>query len=173
MHANLSVSMGGRVAEELIFGHDKVSSGASSDIQYATSLARNMVTKWGMSDKLGPLQYEEQGEGYLGYGANQRVLMSDETSKLIDSEIRGLIDGAHARATKILKTNAKKLHLLAEALLEYETLNGDEIKELLDKGKIDRPDVPKGPATPAPVRGSSIPKTGKRFTGPGAAPQGV
>ena len=88
MHANLSVSMGGRVAEELIFGHDKVSSGASSDIQYATSLARNMVTKWGMSEKLGPLQYEEQGEGYLGYGANQRVLMSDETSKLIDSEIR-------------------------------------------------------------------------------------
>src|SRR5437868_14756883 len=92
MLANLSVSMGGRVAEELIFGHDKVSSGASSDIQYATSLARNMVTKWGMSDKLGPLQYEEQGEGYLGYGANQRVMMSDETSKLIDSEIRGLVD---------------------------------------------------------------------------------
>ena len=165
--------MGGRVAEELIFGHDKVSSGASSDIQYATSLARNMVTKWGMSEKLGPLQYEEQGEGYLGYGANQRVMMSDETSKLIDSEIRGLVDSAHAKATKILKAETKKLHLLAGALLEYETLTGDEIKQLLESGKLDRPDVPKGPATPAPVRGSSIPKAGKRFSGPGAAPQGA
>ncbi len=173
MHANLSVSMGGRVAEELIFGHDKVSSGASSDIQYATSLARSMVTKWGMSDKLGPLQYEEQGEGYLGYGANQRVMMSDETSKLIDSEIRTLVDNAHAQATKILKTNEKKLHLLAGALLEYETLNGDEIKELLKSGKIDRPDVPKGPAAPTPVRGSAIPKAGKKYSGPGPAPQGV
>ena len=163
MHANLSVSMGGRVAEELIFGHDKVSSGASSDIQYATSLARNMVTKWGMSEKLGPLQYEEQGEGYLGYGANQRVLMSDETSKLIDSEIRALVDSGHAKATKILKAETKQLHLLAGALLEYETLTGDEIKELLASGKLDRPDVPKGPATPVPVRGSAIPKAGKRF----------
>jgi cell division protease FtsH len=161
------------VAEELIFGHDKVSSGASSDIQYATSLARNMVTKWGMSDKLGPLQYEEQGEGYLGYGAPQRLMMSDETNKLIDSEIRGLVDSAHAKATKILKTNVKKLHLLAGALLEYETLNGDEIKELLGSGKIDRPDQPKGPAVPVAVRGSAIPKAGKRFTGPGAAPQGA
>ena len=173
MHANLSVSMGGRVAEELIFGHDKVSSGASSDIQYATSLARNMVTKWGMSDKLGPLQYEEQGEGYLGYGAPQRLMMSDETNQRIDSEIRGLVDGAHAKATKILKTQVKKLHLLAGALLEFETLSGDEIKELLDSGKIDRPDAPTGPSVPAPVRGSSIPKAGKRITGPGAAPQGA
>ena len=172
MHANLSVSMGGRVAEELIFGHDKVSSGASSDIQYATSLARNMVTKWGMSEKLGPLQYEEQGEGYLGYGANQRVMMSDETSKLIDSEIRGLVDGAHAKATQILKASEDKLHLLAQALLEYETLTGEEINQLLETGKIDRPEAPSGPAAVRPVRGSSIPKAGKRFTGEGA-PQGA
>jgi cell division protease FtsH len=173
MHANLSVSMGGRVAEELIFGHDKVSSGASSDIQYATSLARNMVTKWGMSDKLGPLQYEEQGEGYLGYGAPQRLMNSEQTNKLIDSEIRGLVDTAHDRATKILKTETEKLHLLAGALLEFETLTGDEIKELLESGKLSRPDVPKGPSSPAPIRGSSIPKAGKRFTGPGATPQGA
>src|SRR5215204_5667853 len=85
MHANLAVSMGGRVAEEVIFGHDKVSSGASSDISYATGLARDMVTRWGMSDKLGPLQYEDQQEGYLGYGGQQRTMMSDETNKLIDS----------------------------------------------------------------------------------------
>ena len=172
MHANLSVSMGGRVAEELIFGHDKVSSGASSDIQYATGLARSMVTKWGMSDKLGPLQYEDQQESYLGYGGSARLFASDETNKLIDSEIRGLVDGAHARATDILKREEDKLHLLANALLEYETLSGDEIKELMETGKVDRPDQPKGPSTPAPVKGSAIPKAGRKHSG-GAAPQGV
>ncbi|MFA7588208.1 MAG: cell division protein FtsH, partial [Novosphingobium sp.] len=160
-----------RVAEELIFGHDKVSSGASSDISYATGLARNMVTQWGMSDKLGPLQYEQTQEGYLGYGGSQRLMMSDETNKLIDSEIRGLVDGSHARATDILKTNEDKLHLLANALLEYETLSGDEIKDLMEKGQIDRHDQPKGPLTPAPVRGSAVPKAGKRYSG--TAPQGV
>src|SRR6187399_994341 len=171
MYANLAVSMGGRVAEELIFGYDKVSSGASSDIQYATGLARNMVTKWGMSDKLGPLQYEEQGEGYLGYGATQRTMMSDETNKLIDAEIRALVDGAHARATDVLKSHEAQLHLLAQALLEYETLTGDEITQLLETGKIDRPEQPSGPALARPVRGSAIPKAGKRFGGP--APQGT
>ncbi|MEO6151811.1 MAG: ATP-dependent zinc metalloprotease FtsH [Croceibacterium sp.] len=171
MHANLSVSMGGRVAEELIFGYDKVSSGASSDIQYATGLARNMVTKWGMSDKLGPLQYEEQQEGYLGYGGTQRLMMSDETNKLIDAEIRGLVDGAHKRATDVLTTEKEHLHLLAQALLEYETLTGEEIKQLLENGKIDRPDQPAGPTMTRPVRGSAIPKAGKRFGG--EAPQGA
>jgi cell division protease FtsH len=172
MHANLSVSMGGRVAEEIIFGHNKVSSGASSDIQYATSLARNMITKWGMSDKLGPLQYEEQQEGYLGMGGSARLFASDETNKLIDSEIRGLVDAAHHRATDILKTNEDKLHLLANALLEFETLTGDEIKELLDSGKLDRPESPRGSSAPAPVRGSAVPKAGKRYSGD-ASPQGV
>ena len=91
MHANLAVSMGGRVAEEIIFGHDKVSSGASGDIQYATKLARDMVTQWGMSEEMGPLQYEEeQGETFLGYSQSQRVHMSDETAKKIDAEIRSL-----------------------------------------------------------------------------------
>ena len=172
MHANLSVSMGGRVAEEIIFGHDKVSSGASSDIQYATGLARNMVTKWGMSDKLGPLQYEEQQEGYLGMGGSARLFASDETNKLIDSEIRGLVDGAHGRATDILKQFEDKLHLLANALLEFETLTGDEIKALLDSGRLDRPEAPRGPSTTVPVRGSAVPKAGKRFSGD-ASPQGV
>ncbi|MDD3798687.1 MAG: ATP-dependent zinc metalloprotease FtsH [Novosphingobium sp.] len=175
MLANLAVSMGGRVAEEIIFGHDKVSSGASSDIQYATGLARNMVTKWGMSDKLGPLQYEEQQEGYLGMGGVHRLMASDETNKLIDSEIRTLVDTAHAQATDILKTQEDKLHLLAQALLEYETLNGEEIDELLKTGKIDRPEEPKGPNTIRPVHGSAIPKAGKRFSGGpgGATPQGA
>jgi cell division protease FtsH len=173
MHANLSVAMGGRVAEELIFGHDKVSSGASSDIQYATGLARNMVTKWGMSDKLGPLQYEDQHEGYLGMGGSQRTFASNETNKLIDSEIKGLVEGAHKRATDILKTNEDKLHLLATALLEYETLTGEEINQLMETGKLDRPDRPSGPTAPAPINGSAIPKAGKRFSGGDAAAQGA
>ena len=174
MHANLSVSMGGRVAEEIIFGYDKVSSGASSDIQYATSLARSMVTQWGMSDKLGPLQYEQTQEGYLGYGGSQRTMNSDETNKTIDAEIRALVEGAHAKASDILKGNEDKLHLLALAMLEYETLTGDEIKQLLDVGKIDRPDAPTGPLRPVTTIGSAIPKAGRRFGGTGeAAPQGA
>ncbi|MFM5924639.1 MAG: ATP-dependent zinc metalloprotease FtsH [Novosphingobium sp.] len=168
MHAQLAVAMGGRVAEEIIFGHDKVSSGASSDIQSATSLARNMVTRWGMSDKLGPLQYEETQEGYLGYGGSARTFQSAETNKLIDAEIRGLVDGAHKRATTILTEQEDKLHLLAKALLEYETLTGDEIKELLATGKIDRPADPTGSAALPPVKGSAVPQAGKRFAGASA-----
>jgi cell division protease FtsH len=173
MHANLSVSMGGRVAEEIIFGHDKVSSGASSDIQYATDLARNMVTKWGMSDKLGPLQYEASQEGYLGMGQTVRTMASDETNKLIDAEIKGLVEGAHKRATDLLTKHEDQLHLLAQAMLEYETLSGDEIKELLETGKVDRPEPPSGPALVQPTHGSAIPKAGKRFGGSDEAPQGA
>ncbi|MEL7189593.1 MAG: ATP-dependent zinc metalloprotease FtsH [Pseudomonadota bacterium] len=174
MHANLSVSMGGRVAEELIFGHDKVSSGASSDIQYATDLARNMVTKWGMSEKLGPLQYEQSQEGYLGMGQTARTMGGAETNKMIDAEIKGLVEGAHKRATDLLKKHGDELELLAQALLEYETLTGDEIKTLLSDGKIDRPDAPSGPIASRPSHGSAIPKAGKRFGGKGGeAPQGA
>jgi len=174
MHANLAVSMGGRVAEEIIFGHDKVSSGASSDIQYATDLARNMVTKWGMSDKLGPLMYEQQQEGYLGMGQSQRTMGSAETNQLIDGEIRQLVDDAHKRATDILTKQEDKLHLIAQAMLEYETLTGDEINQLMADGKIDRPSEPKGPAKIKPLRGSLIPKSGKKFGGSGdTAPQGA
>ncbi|MEL7690436.1 ATP-dependent zinc metalloprotease FtsH [Citromicrobium bathyomarinum] len=174
MHADLAVAMGGRVAEEIIFGHDKVSSGASSDIQYATSLARNMVTKWGMSDKLGPLQYEEQQEGYLGMGQSARTMGSGETNKLIDAEIRSLVEGAHKRATEILTTKEDQLHLLAQTMLEFETLTGDEIDQLLKDGKLDRPDEPRGPSKPRSVSGSAVPKAGKRFGGEGGtSPQGA
>lgn len=134
-----------------------------------------MVTQWGMSEKLGPLQYEEQSEGYLGMGAAQRTFRSGQTNELIDSEIKGLVEGAHARATDILKTHEDQLHLLAQALLEYETLSGEEIKTLLENGKIDRPDAPRGPVIATPVRGSAIPKAGKRFGGGKSdeAPQGA
>jgi cell division protease FtsH len=118
------------------------------------------------------LQYEETQEGYLGYGGTQRTMNSADTNKLIDAEIRGLVDGAHKRATDILTTEKEHLHLLAQALLEYETLTGDEIKELLGTGKIDRPDAPSGTAKPAAVKGSSIPRAGKRYAGD-TAPQGA
>ena len=174
MHANLAVAMGGRVAEEIIFGHDKVSSGASSDIQYATDLARNMVTKWGMSDKLGPLQYEASQEGYLGMGSTQRTMAGAETNKLIDAEIKALVNGGLKRAETILKKHEDKLHLLAQAMLEYETLSGDEIDQLMETGKFDRPDKPEGAGKAKPVAGSSIPKAGKKFGGSGGeAPQGA
>ena len=144
------------------------------DIQYATSLARNMVTKWGMSDKLGPLQYEDQQDGYLGMGGSQRLMMSDETNKLIDSEIRALIDTAHVRATDIIKVNEDKLHLLAKAMLEFETLSGDDIREVMETGTLNRPDDRNTGARPVAVRGATVPRAGKRFLGEGSpAPQGA
>ena len=104
-------------------------------------------------------------------GGAQRTMASDETNKLIDSEIRALVDGAHRRATDLLTEHQEQLHLLAQALLEYETLTGEDIAQLLESGKIDRPDQPKGPIVTRPVRGSAIPKAGKRFGG--EAPQGA
>ncbi len=174
MYANLSVGMGGRVAEELIFGHDKVSSGASGDIQQTTKLARSMVTQWGMSEKLGPLQYEEQqGETFLGYSQTQRHNMSNETAQMIDSEIRRLVDEAHAQATRLLKKNIKKLHILGDALLEYETLTGDEINALLKGEKPDRSGIDHNKPKSLAAGGSSIPKTRKRSGIGGAAAQGA
>ncbi|MBV9528204.1 ATP-dependent zinc metalloprotease FtsH, partial [Sphingomonas sp.] len=156
MYANLAVSMGGRVAEEVIFGYDKVSSGASSDIQYATQLARDMVTRWGMSDELGPLQYAEPDEEvFLGYSMNRARQMSNETAQAIDKEIRKIVEDGYARAKSLLDENRQELETLAQALLEYETLSGDEIKKLIAGEPIDRGGN-KGPALPA--AGSSIPK---------------
>ena len=169
MYADLASVMGGRVAEEVIFGHDKVSSGASSDIQQATKLARAMVMQWGMSDALGPLQYEEaQGETFLGYSQTQRHNMSNETALLIDAEIRKLVDGGHARATEIIKINVDQLHALAGALLELETLTGEEIKTIIAGGKIDRSaNIP----VALPTAGSSIPKAKRPKPGIGGPAQ--
>ena len=176
MYADLATVMGGRVAEELIFGYDKVSSGASGDIKQATKLARAMVSQWGMSDALGPLQYEEQqGETYLGYSQTQRQNMSNETALMIDSEIRKLVDGGLARARAVLTEHIDQLHRIAGALLEYETLTGDEIKRLAFDGDIGRED-PGADAPAVPGAGTSIPKTrrpkgGGPFGNP--APAGV
>ncbi|MGD9809818.1 MAG: ATP-dependent zinc metalloprotease FtsH [Sphingobium sp.] len=176
MYANLAVSMGGRVAEEIIFGYEKVSSGASGDIQYATRLARDMVTQWGMSDAMGPLQYEEpQGETFLGYSQSQRVHMSDETAQKIDKEIRSIVETGYDRAKAVLTDFESELHLLANALLEYETLSGEEIATLLEKGEITRDDGTKIKPSPVPVVGTSIPRSGRRGKGQlgGTAPQGA
>jgi cell division protease FtsH len=155
--------MGGRVAEELIFGYDKVSSGASSDISYATSLARDMVTRWGMSDLMGPLQYADaEEEVFLGYSVNRQRNMSNETAQAIDKEIRRIVDEGYARARHLLEENREELESLAKGLLEYETLSGDEIKTVLEGGTIDRGGV-SGPAIPA--AGSSIPKSKRPKSG--------
>lgn len=142
MYADLAVAMAGRVAEEIIFGHDKVSSGASSDIKYATKLARAMVTEWGMSDKIGPLFYgNDQHEVFLGYSMGQpSQLISDDITNSIDNEVKRLVDESYDKARAILTEHMDELHNLAKALLEYETLNGDEIKEVMKGKKIKRVD---------------------------------
>ncbi len=172
MYANLAVSMGGRVAEEIVFGYDKVSSGASSDISYATNLARDMVTRWGMSDALGPLQYAEADEEvFLGYSVNRQKNMSNETAQLIDKEIRRVVEQGYERAKTVLKEHREDLETLAKALLEYETLSGDEITTVLDGGSIDRG----GASRPSiPTAGSSIPKARRKSQGLGGpAPAGA
>ena len=170
MHADIAVAFGGRAAEELVFGHEKVSSGASSDIQQATRLARAMVTKWGMSDALGPLDFSEGEETPTGYFAPQQKRMSGDTIKLIDSEVRRFVEQGLERARSILTEHRDQLDLIANALLEYETLTGEEIKSLIAGTGIDR----SGPTTPAlPSAGSSIPKSRRPTTIGGAAPAGA
>ena len=121
MYANLAVSMGGRVAEEVIFGYDKVSSGASSDISCAANLARDMVTRWGMSDALGPLQYAEADEEvFLGYSVNRQKNMSNETAQAIDKEIRRVVEQGYDRAKSLLEKHRADLETLAKALLDME-----------------------------------------------------
>jgi len=130
--ADLAVAMGGRVAEELIFGHDKVTSGASSDIKMATQMARAMVTQYGMSDKLGPLAYgDNEEEVFLGHSVARTQNLSEETQRLVDAEIFNLVDEAYKKAREILSERIDDLHKIAQGLLEYETLSGEEIKDLL------------------------------------------
>ena len=134
LEANISKAMGGRVAEELIFGHDKVTSGASSDIQMATKLAKDMVTRFGMSKDLGPLSYgENEEEVFLGRSITRQQHMSEETAKKVDIEVKKLVEEGYEKAKKILTTKIEDLHKLAKALLVYETLSGEEIKDLLEK----------------------------------------
>ncbi len=133
-YADLAVAMGGRVAEEEIFGYEKVTSGASADIKMATGLARAMATEWGMSDKLGPLLYgDNQDEVFLGRSmVSRQVHMSDETQQIVDAEVKRFVDEGYITAQKVIRENIDQLHTIAKALLEYETLTGDEIRNLMD-----------------------------------------
>ena len=171
MTAELAMAMGGRVAEEIVFGADKVSNGASGDIKMATNMARMMVTEWGMSDKLGMVAYGENSqEVFLGHSVTQSKNLSEETARIIDSEIRGIIDRAYARATQILTDNRDELERLAKGLLEYETLSGDEIRTVL-RGE---PVVRNRPDEPTSAGRGSVPSAGRNprpDTGGGLNPQ--
>ena len=134
LKANISKAMGGRIAEELIFGHEKVTSGASSDIQMATKLAKDMVTRFGMSNELGPLSYgENEDEVFLGRSITRHQQMSEDTAKKVDAEIKKIVDEGYKKAKKILTEKIDDLHKLAKALLIYETLTGSEIDDLIYK----------------------------------------
>ena len=139
LESQLCSLFGGRIAEELVFGRDAVTTGASNDIQRATDIARKMVTKWGLSEKLGPLTYsEEEGEIFLGHSVTKHKDISDETAHIIDEEIRRIIDTNYAKAEKILKTGREKLDIMAEALLKYETIDSDQIDAIME-GKVPPP----------------------------------
>jgi cell division protease FtsH len=166
MTSRLAIMMGGRVAEELVFGREKVTSGAASDIEQATKLARMMVTRWGLSDELGTVAYgENQEEVFLGYSVSRQQNISESTAQKIDAEIKRLVAAGYTEAEKILTEKRAELELLAKGLLEFETLSGDEIKDLLNGKRPNRESVIE-PTTP---RGSAVPTSGKPRPRPGGA----
>ncbi len=141
LESQIASLFGGRIAEELIFGADRVTTGASNDIERATMIARNMVTKWGLSDRLGPLAYgEDEGEVFLGRQVTQTKHMSDETAHAIDEEVRRVIDTSYERARTILTDNLEKLHAMAAALVKYETIDEPQITDIME-GREPRPPV--------------------------------
>ncbi|MES2491263.1 MAG: ATP-dependent zinc metalloprotease FtsH [Pseudomonadota bacterium] len=156
LNSRISVLFGGRIAEELIFGADKVTTGASNDIERATEIARNMVTKWGLSEALGPLSYgEEEGEVFLGKSVTQTKHFSDNTAMAIDKEIREIIEKNYARAHKILTENIDKLHAMSQALMKYETIDADQVHRIMagqDPGVPGNWTDGKPPAPPPPSK---------------------
>ena len=175
MTSRLAIMMGGRVAEELIFGHDKVTSGAASDIEQATKLARMMVTRWGLSDALGTVAYgENQEEVFLGYSVSRQQNISEQTVQKIDAEIKRLVEEGYGEAKTILTERRADLEVLAKGLLEYETLSGEEIKDLL----AGKPPVREGvsePVQPRSLGGAAHRQdpAAARARRPGAAAAGV
>jgi cell division protease FtsH len=140
LESQISVAYGGRLAEELIYGSDKVSTGASQDIKYATAIARNMVTQWGFSDKLGPLLYaEEDNEVFLGRSMGKSKAMSDDTATIIDAEIKAFIDKNYARAQRLLNENMDILHAMKDALMKYETIDSLQIDDLMNRREVRLP----------------------------------
>ena len=170
MTSRLAIMMGGRVAEEQTFGPENVTSGASSDIEQATRLARAMVTRWGFSDKLGKVAYgDNQEEVFLGHSVARTQNVSEDTAQIIDAEVRRIVEEGFDEAEKILTDKKNDLESLAQALLEYETLSGEEIKELL-KGN---PPVREDDDTPSTPRGSAVPSAGAPKSKPSAPDPGM
>ena len=141
LESQLASLFGGRVAEELVFGSDHVTTGASNDIERATAIAKNMVTRWGLTEKLGPLAYsEDEDEVFLGRSVTQHKHMSDDTARLIDEEVRDIIDAAHGKARDLLESHSQHLHLMADALMKYETLDKEQIDQVMQGREPDPPD---------------------------------
>jgi cell division protease FtsH len=162
--ARIAMCFGGRVAEQLIYGDKHLNTGASNDIHQATAMARRMVTEYGMSDALGPLRYSEnEEEVFLGHSVTQRKNVSDETAKLIDQEVRRIVEEGEAKAREILSRNIDNLHVVAKALLEYETLTGEEVKALMRGEKIRQ--QTNDPSSNKPR--SSVPTAGATVQRPG------
>lgn len=172
IHGKLAMMFGGRVAEELIYGADNVTTGAGNDIQQATNLARRMVTEWGMSEKLGPLRYNEnQDEVFLGHSVARQQSISEATARLIDEEVRRIIDEAENKAREVLTEHIDDLHRLARGLLEYETLSADEVERVLRGETIEREEREPAPK-PGKGRRSSVPTSGKsKEAGGGIGPE--
>jgi cell division protease FtsH len=163
LESKIATLFGGRLAEEIIFGVESVTTGASNDIERATEIARNMVTKWGLSDKLGPLTYtEDQGEVFLGRSVTQHKQVSDVTAHVIDEEVRRLIDSNYARAKNILETNLDKLHKMAEALIKFETIDESQLKDIMEgrdpKPPADWDDSPTSPSGGSKARDRDKPE---------------
>ena len=170
LKADLAVAMGGRIAEEVIFGHEKVTSGASSDIQMATNMAKAMVTQFGMSDELGPLAYgDNEQEVFLGHSVTRTQNTSDETQSKIDSETRRFVDEGYKKAESIIRENIDDLHIIANGLLEYETLSGNEIEALLKGDPPHRPEPTDTGSGPGAL--SAVPSVGKSKNVGDAKPQ--
>jgi cell division protease FtsH len=140
LESQLASLFGGRVAEEIVFGAENVTTGASNDIERATTIARNMTTKWGLTERLGPQTYaEEEDEVFLGRSVTQHKHVSDDTARLIDVEIRTIIDSAHLRARNLLESHIDQLHLMAGALMKYESIDGKQIDQIMEGREPDPP----------------------------------
>jgi len=167
LESQISSLFGGRIAEELIFGKERVTTGAQNDIERATNLARNMVTRWGLSERLGPLAYsEEEGEVFLGRSVTKHKMVSEETAHLIDEEIRSVIDRNYERSERMLRENMEKLHLMAEALIKYETIDRFQIDDIME-GKVPRPPQSWGEAPPSGGAAGLGPKEPSKVKGTG------
>src|SRR5579885_1046373 len=170
---------GGRIAEELIFGPEAITTGAANDLEKVTEIARNMVTKWGMSEKLGPLTYgEDEEEVFLGHSVTQHKVLSDSTARIIDEEVRQIVERNYQRARQLLQENMDKLHKMAEALIKYETLDPEQIEDIMagrdprpprDWGAEDRPVTQ--PVSVAPAKGRAPTPADKPIGGPASSPQ--